>query len=527
MSNKVSRALISVFDKSGVVEFAQALVEAGVELLSTGGTFKLLCEHKVPVKEVSEHTGFPEIMSGRVKTLHPKIFGGILARRRKDKAVLELHDIDAIDLVVVNFYPFEETVAKKGCSLADAVENVDIGGPTMVRAAAKNFEDVAVVVDPGDYGAVVAELEDNDGRVSREKRFELAVKAFELIAGYDAAIAGYFSGQLAGDDVGVDVDGSRFPRQFSLDVSLRQGLRYGENPHQQAAFYVKQGDDVAGTVAGARQLQGKSLSFNNIVDADAAWCCVSQFAEPACVIVKHANPCGVALGDSILSAYQKAFECDPTSAFGGIIAVNRPLDVECVDVILDKQFVEVIVVPEVSEAAVRHLESKSNVRVLVCGEYQSRDGAFDFKRVQGGLLVQDADDDTSVPEFKVVSQKQPSEQQLVDLKFAWQVVKFVKSNAIVYVKDGRTVGIGAGQMSRVYSAKVACLKAQEVGLSLDGAVMASDAFFPFRDGVDAAADFKIAAVVQPGGSVRDEEVVEAADEHGMAMVLTGVRHFRD
>src|SRR5690554_1442979 len=517
----VRRALISVSDKTGIVEFGRALTERGVELLSTGGTFRLLQDNRVPVTEVSDHTGFPEMMDGRVKTLHPKIHGGILGRRGTDDAVMAEHGISPIDMVVVNLYPFEDTVANPDCDLATAIENIDIGGPTMVRAAAKNHNDVAIVVNACDYDRVLQELDANGGELTWNTRFDLAVKAFEHTAGYDGAIANYLGGRTP------DNDNADFPRTFNTQFVKVQDMRYGENPHQRAAFYAERNPGEA-CVATARQLQGKELSFNNVADTDAALECVKPFADPACVIVKHANPCGVAIGSDILQAYELAFSTDPTSAFGGIIAFNRELDAATAQAIIDRQFVEVIIAPSVSEEAVNIVASKPNVRLLACGDFAGeRVPGFDFKRVNGGLLVQERDlGMVDLSELKMVTERAPTEQELADLLFAWEVAKFVKSNAIVYAKNGRTIGIGAGQMSRVYSAKIAGIKAEDEGLEVPGSVMASDAFFPFRDGIDAAAKAGITAVIQPGGSIRDQEVIDAANEHGIAMVFTGMRHFR-
>ncbi len=520
--NKVTRALISVSDKSGISEFARGLQALGIEILSTGGTARLLSEAGVPVVEVSDYTGFPEMMDGRVKTLHPKVHGGILARRGTDESVMDEHGIPPIDMVVVNLYPFEQTVAREGCDLATAIENIDIGGPTMLRAAAKNHAAVTVVVDSADYGLVLDELRQNDGRVSEASRFALAVKTFEHTARYDGAIANYLGA------VGQEGERAAFPHTLNLQYRQVQTMRYGENPHQRAAFYVEQQPGEA-SVATAQQLQGKELSYNNVADTDAALECVKSFNEgPACVIVKHANPCGVALGDTPLAAYDRAFQTDPTSAFGGIIAFNRPLDKATAQAIIERQFVEVIIAPVIDPAAVPVLATKKNVRVLACGEWGDTPTAgLDFKRVNGGLLVQDRDlGRVSESDLKVVTQRVPTAQEMLDLLFAWRVGKFVKSNAIVYCKDGMTIGVGAGQMSRVYSAKVAALKAADEGLEVRGSVMASDAFFPFRDGIDQAAEAGIVAVIQPGGSMRDDEVIAAADEHGMAMVFTGMRHFR-
>ena len=519
----IRRALISVSDKNGVLEFARALKTHNVEILSTGGTAKLLADNGVAVIEVSDYTGFPEMLDGRVKTLHPKIHGGILGRRDTDSHVKTMrdHGIPPIDLVVVNLYPFEETIARQDCTLALAIENIDIGGPTLLRAAAKNHSAVTVIVDSRDYGAVLDEMKQRRGSVGDELRFRLATKAFEHTAAYDGAIANYL-GRLR-------PDGTRgaFPQTYNLQFHHAMGLRYGENPYQKAAFYVERHATEA-CVSTARLLQGKELSFNNIADADAALECVKSFDEAACVIVKHANPCGVAIDDNVLEAYQRAYSTDPTSAFGGIIAFNRPLDAAAAKAILDRQFVEVIVAPSIHDDAKPILAGKPNVRVLETGAWgATRPPQLDYRRVTGGLLVQDADHGmVTEKDLKVVTQRAPSRQELRDMLFAWKVVKFVKSNAIVYCKEGRTIGVGAGQMSRVYSARIASIKATDAGLEVRGSVMASDAFFPFRDGLDQAAEVGITAVIQPGGSMRDKEVIEAADQHGIAMVFTGMRHFR-
>ncbi len=517
----VTRALVSVSDKTGIVEFSSRLSKLGVQILSTGGTARLLTENDVPVKEVSEHTGFPEIMDGRVKTLHPKIHGGLLGRRDIDAEAMKAQGIEPIDLLVVNLYPFEQTVAKPDCDLATAIENIDIGGPAMLRAAAKNHAFVTVVVDAADYDRVIAELESN-GEVSDQTRYDLAVKVFEHTARYDGAIANYF-----GAVDGAAGERQDFPRSFTMQFLKSDQMRYGENPHQRAAFYIEAAP-AEPSVSTALKLQGKALSYNNIADTDAALECVKSFSEIACVIVKHANPCGVALGESVLEAYDRAYRTDPTSAFGGIIAFNRPLDAATAGAIVERQFVEVIIAPTVEDGAMAVLLQKQNVRVLSCEQWgEKRPAEWDFKRVAGGLLIQDRDiGEVGASELKVVSKRAPSNQEMTDLRFAWKVVKFVKSNAIVYCKDGKTVGIGAGQMSRVYSAKIAGIKAADEGLEVKGSVMASDAFFPFRDGIDAAAEAGITAVIEPGGSMRDDEVVAAADEHDMAMVFTGMRHFR-
>jgi len=518
----IRRALISVSDKTGIVDFARALAARGIEILSTGGTFKLLRDNDIAAVEVSDYTGFPEMMDGRVKTLHPKVHGGILGRRGIDDAIMNEHGIAPIDMVVVNLYPFAQTIARPDCDLPMAIENIDIGGPTMVRSAAKNHKDVAIVVNASDYDAILEELAANAG-LSLKTRFDLAVKAFEHTAGYDGMIANYLGAIVEGDEE-MPAD---FPRTFNTQFIKAQDMRYGENPHQRAAFYVEAAP-AEPSVSTARQLQGKALSYNNVADTDAALECVKPFQEPACVIVKHANPCGVAIGDSILEAYNRAFQTDPTSAFGGIIAFNRELDGETAKVIVERQFVEVIIAPKVTQEASDIVATKPNVRLLECGEWDSnRARAFDYKRVNGGLLVQDRDlGMIDASQLKIVTKKQPTEQEIRDLLFCWEVAKFVKSNAIVYAKSGQTIGIGAGQMSRVYSAKIAGIKAADEGLEVRGSVMASDAFFPFRDGIDAAAEAGITAVIQPGGSMRDQEVIDAADEHGMAMVFTGMRHFR-
>ncbi|MCR4301141.1 MAG: bifunctional phosphoribosylaminoimidazolecarboxamide formyltransferase/IMP cyclohydrolase [Sulfuricaulis sp.] len=519
----IRRALISVSDKTGVVEFARALKTHGIEILSTGGTAKLLADSGVAVTEVSDYTGFPEMLDGRVKTLHPKIHGGILGRRDLDshvQAMLE-RNIPPIDLVVVNLYPFEEIVAREDGTLAEAIENIDIGGPALLRAAAKNHSAVTVIVDVTDYHPVSEEMKTHQGTVSDATRFRLATKAFAHTAAYDGAIANYLGREQSG---GARAD---FSDTYSMQFIHAMKLRYGENPHQKAAFYVERRPAEA-CVATARLLQGKELSFNNIADADAALECVKSFDEIACVIVKHANPCGVAIADSVLEAYKHAYVTDPTSAFGGIIAFNRPLDAATATAILERQFVEVIVAPSVHDDAKPILAGKPNVRVLETGPWgASRPPQLDYRRVTGGLLLQDADHvKVAEKELKVVTQRKPNPQELRDLLFAWTVVKYVKSNAIVYCKEGRTIGVGAGQMSRVYSARIASIKATDAGLEVRGSVMASDAFFPFRDGLDQAAAAGVTAVIQPGGSMRDQEVIEAADQHGIAMVFTGMRHFR-
>ncbi len=522
----VRRALLSVSDKAGIVEFAQALSARGVELLSTGGTARLLADKGLPVTEVSDYTGFPEMMDGRVKTLHPKVHGGILGRRGQDDGIMQQHGIAPIDMVVVNLYPFAQTVAREGCSLEDAVENIDIGGPTMVRSAAKNHKDVAIVVKSSDYDAIINEMDANEGSLTLATRFDLAIKAFEHTAAYDSMIANYFGSMVPAYHGESKEAAGRFPRTLNLNFIKKQDMRYGENSHQQAAFYIEENVKEA-SVATATQLQGKALSYNNIADTDAALECVKEFNEPACVIVKHANPCGVAVSNSILDAYDRAYKTDPTSAFGGIIAFNRELDAETAQAIISRQFVEVIIAPSASEEALKITAAKQNVRVLTCGQWDTRVAGLDFKRINGGLLVQDRDlGMVTAGELRVVSKRQPTEQELRDALFCWKVAKFVKSNAIVYAKDNMTIGIGAGQMSRVYSAKIAGIKAGDEGLEVKGSAMASDAFFPFRDGIDAAAAVGITCVIQPGGSIRDDEVIAAADEHGIAMIFTDMRHFR-
>ncbi|MBB3105141.1 bifunctional phosphoribosylaminoimidazolecarboxamide formyltransferase/IMP cyclohydrolase [Azomonas macrocytogenes] len=525
----IRRALISVSDKTGILEFARELAVLGVEILSTGGTFKLLRESGIDAIEVADHTGFPEMMDGRVKTLHPKIHGGILGRRDKDGAVMAEHGIAPIDLVAVNLYPFAATVAKPDCSLAEAIENIDIGGPTMVRSAAKNHQDVAIVVNTSDYSGIVESLK--AGGLTYAQRFDLALKAFEHTAAYDGMIANYLGTIDQQAEILSTSDRNLFPRTFNSQFTKAQDMRYGENPHQSAAFYIEAKPAEAG-IATAVQLQGKELSYNNVADTDAALECVKSFVKPACVIVKHANPCGVAVvpenEGGIRKAYDLAYATDSESAFGGIIAFNRELDGETAKAIVERQFVEVIIAPRISKAAREAVASKANVRLLECGEWAAeRTAGWDFKRVNGGLLVQSRDIGMlTEADLKVVTQRTPTQQEINDLVFAWKVAKFVKSNAIVYASQRQTIGVGAGQMSRVNSARIAAIKAEHAGLQVKGAVMASDAFFPFRDGIDNAAKAGITAVIQPGGSMRDTEVIAAADEAGMAMVFTGMRHFR-
>jgi phosphoribosylaminoimidazolecarboxamide formyltransferase / IMP cyclohydrolase len=519
----VRRALLSVSDKSHLVELARALAARKVEILSTGGTAQLLAAQGIPVREVAAYTGFPEIMDGRVKTLHPKIHGGLLGRRGIDDAVMRQHGIEPIDLVVVNLYPFAQVIARPGCSYEEAIENIDIGGPAMLRAAAKNHESVLVVVDPADYATVLAELEAHRGGSELPLRRQLAMKAFAHTARYDTMVSGYLAARQPHEH-------EPFPQTLPLLFDKVQDLRYGENPHQSAALYR---DSAAAAAAGAavataRVLQGKDLSFNNIADADTAVECVRQFDAPACVIVKHANPCGAALGESLLAAYLAAWRTDPTSAYGGIIALNRELDAATAAAILEQQFVEVLAAPAVDTAAARLLAEKPNVRVLELGELAAASGGtVEFRSVTAGLLTQSRDlVDLDEAALSVPTRRKPDARELADLRFAWRVCKFVKSNAIVFARDGATIGVGAGQMSRVYATRLAAMKAGDEKLTIAGAVMASDAFFPFRDNLDVAAGYGIRAVISPGGSKRDAEVIAAADEHGMAMVFTGVRHFR-
>ena len=510
----IKRALISVSDKSGIIEFAQVLVSKDIEIISTGGTAKLLKDKNIPVTEVSEYTGYPEMMAGRVKTLNPIIHGGILARRGVDEKVMAENDIKPIDLVVVNLYPFQSTIDDPDCSIEDAIENIDIGGPAMLRSSAKNYLSVTVVVDCKDYQLILNELNDNND-TSLETRRKLALKTFEHTAQYDGAIANY---------LGQEEDG--FSNTLNLQFVKSQTMRYGENPHQNAAFYKEiKSNEVC--ISSSKQIQGKPLSFNNLADADAALECVRNFDNPSCVIVKHANPCGVATRESILSAYQHAYKTDPTSAFGGIIAFNRELDKKTARSIIDKQFVEVIIAPSVNNDAQMVLSDKENIRVLVCGSLSKPKPTLDFKSISGGLLVQDKDlGQLDIKDLKCVTKIQPTPEQIKDLLFAWKVAKCVKSNAIVYAKNLMTIGIGAGQMSRIYSAKIAGIKAADECLEVEGSVMASDAFFPFRDGIDAAAKAGIKAIIHPGGSLRDKEVIDAANEQDIAMVFTGMRHFK-
>jgi phosphoribosylaminoimidazolecarboxamide formyltransferase/IMP cyclohydrolase len=519
VSTPIRRALVSVSNKEGLVELARTLREIGVEILSTGGTAKLLEQRGIEVKQVSTHTGFPEIMDGRVKTLHPKIHGGLLGRLGVDEAVMQQHGIESIDLLVVNLYPFAETIAKPDCTVEDAIENIDIGGPAMVRAASKNHERVTVIVDPLDYGTVSEELLNNNGAVSPTTRRRLAAKAFAHTAQYDAQVANYLA-KLTRADHG------EFPDLIALQLRKRMDLRYGENPHQSAALFAAPKAQGA-SIGTAAQLQGKELSYNNLADGDTAFECVRQFEVPACVIVKHANPCGVAVGDNIAAAYDHAYRTDPTSAYGGIIAFNRTLDAQTATAIVERQFVEVIIAPDVDPEARAICARRENLRLLVTGNLNESDSRYELRSINGGLLVQTRDLGMVTPgDLRVVTTRKPSDAELADLMFAWQVCKYVKSNAIVYAKGGMTLGVGAGQMSRVVSSRIAAMKAKDEGLTVAGAAMASDAFFPFRDGLDVAAEFGIKSVIQPGGSKRDDEVIAAANEHGIAMVFTGMRHFR-
>ena len=513
---KVRRALVSVSDKRDLMQFARGLADLGIELISTGGTCRQLEEAGIEAIEVSAKTGFPEIMDGRVKTLHPVMHGGLLGRRGTDDSVMAEHGIEPIDLLAVNLYPFEQTISRPDATLEEAIENIDIGGPAMIRAAAKNHDGVVVVVDPADYQVVLDALQ--SGKMDIAFRRRLAAKAYAHTAAYDTAITHYLSGSLREDVLG---------ERFLYAGTRNEKLRYGENPHQDAAFYVDQAAP-GGSLARARQLQGKALSYNNIADTDAALECVKQFEEPACVIVKHANPCGAAIGTDVLAAYDRAYATDPTSAFGGIIALNRSLDAQTARAIIERQFVEVIVAPQIHEDAVAIVAGKKNVRLLCTGTWTAgSSSSLDFKKVSGGLLVQTSDAGiVSAEDLEVVTNRAPDAAQIRDLLFAWKVAKFVKSNAIVFCKDGMTIGVGAGQMSRVYSTRIAALKAADESLQVEGSVMASDAFFPFRDGIDVAAGYGIAAIIQPGGSMRDDEVIQAANDHGLAMVFTGMRHFR-
>ena len=515
MAYPIQRALLSVSDKTGIVDFAKALVKQRIEILSTGGTAATLKQHGVCVQEIATYTGFPEMMGGRLKTLHPKVHGGLLGRRDRDLAIMKKHDIKPIDLLVVNLYPFEKQIASPDCTLSKAIEHIDIGGPAMLRSAAKNYLDVTVVMDSDDYAKIIADLIKNNGTPSDTLRYQLAAKVFAYSAQYDQAIADYLVDQT-----------DRLPEVLTLRYRRQQTMRYGENPHQSAAFYIQQPPVAEPSVANAKQLGGKALSYNNIADTDAALECVKQFEEPACVIVKHANPCGVASASDLAQAYDRAYATDPESAFGGVIALNRPLDQATATAIIERQFVEVIIAPGASASAKATIKTKANVRLLSCELWGKEPlPRMEHKPVNGGVLLQDADLALS-DQWQVVSQQQPSSSQLRDLLFSWKVVKFVKSNAIVYVKDQQTLGIGAGQMSRVNAVRIAVMKAEAAGLSVQSAVLASDAFFPFRDSVDDGAKVGASAIIQPGGSKRDQEVIAAANEHNLVMVFTGMRHFR-
>jgi phosphoribosylaminoimidazolecarboxamide formyltransferase / IMP cyclohydrolase len=516
---QIKRALISVSEKRGVTELARGLAELGVELVSTGGTAALLRAAGLHVRDVAELTGFPEIMDGRIKTLHPRVHGGLLGRRGLDEAVMARHGIEPIDMLIVNLYPFRETVADPECTIDEAIENIDIGGPAMLRAAAKNHAAVTVLVEPADYEAVLTALK-AAGEIPYEMRFRLAAKAFAHVASYDSAVA-YWLGWRS------ELDGALLPEELVLPARKVRSLRYGENPHQRAAVYSV-GLPRKGTVGAAEQLQGKELSYNNLLDADTALECVKQFSEPTCVIVKHANPCGVASAETLNDAYRNAHATDPVSAFGGIIAFNQPLDGGTAETILRRQFVEVVVAPALGPGAADVLAAKPNVRVLVTGRWSPAPlGTIQLRSIGGALLVQDVDSEALDPaRLNVASQRPPSEHEFNDLMFAWKVARFVKSNAIVFCKDGATIGIGAGQMSRIHSTRIAAIKAADAGFAIKGSVMASDAFFPFRDNVDKAAEHGVTAIIQPGGSMRDAEVIRAADEHGLAMMFTGMRHFR-
>ncbi len=518
----IQNALLCVSDKTDIVDFAQELYKRSITILSTGGTAQFLREADIPIREISEYTGFKEIMSGRVKSLHPLIHGGILARRGHDEAVMQEHGIEPIDLVVVNLYPFESVISNPKSSQSEAIENIDIGGPAMIRAAAKNYKHVSVVVDKSDYNRILDTMKVNHGGVDEDTRYNLAIKAFEHTSHYDNVISSYL-GEMAPKE-GLNTS-NEFPPILNSRWFYRQGVRYGENPHQRAAFYVEK-EIPQGSISSSRQLQGKELSYNNIADADAAIECIRQFDEaPACVIVKHANPCGVALAESSLHAYNKAYKTDPESAFGGIIAFNRELDKATAQKILRHQFAEVIIAPQISEQALQILATKESIRVLACGQWSSFSTAMDYKQVKGGMLVQESDSKL-FDELKVVTERNPTTQEINDLKFAWRVARMVKSNAIVYARDNMTIGIGAGQMSRITSSRIAGIKANHAGLEVNGAVMASDAFFPFRDSIDNAASEGITAIIQPGGSIRDDEVIEASNKYGISMVFTGTRHFR-
>ncbi len=521
----IARALISVSDKTNLIEFASALERLNIQILATGGTAQLLKENNITIIDVSSHTGFPEIMDGRVKTLHPKIHGGILARRGVDDHTLEAHNIAAIDLVVVNLYPFEETIAKTQTTFAQAIEQIDIGGPSMLRSAAKNHDYVTVVVDPNDYDRIIDEIR-RTGSTEADTRRALALKAFSLSAQYDGLIAAYLATQCQGE---VPQAPESLPMRYQPQFKKELELRYGENPHQQAAFYRTLGSEwLNGTLGGAKTLQGKALSYNNMVDADATLACVQALdpQQPGCVIVKHATPCGVAQADTLCEAYQKAFMTDSSSAFGGIIAVNQTLDAKTAQIIIEQQFAEVIIAPSVDQSAANVLSVKHNLRVLECGYLPAHYTQLNLKSISGGLLVQTRDQhELSIDQCHIVTERQPSPEEVKELLFAWRVVQFVKSNAIVYANNQMTLGIGTGQTSRVFSAQTAALKAKQAGLDLTAAVMASDAFFPFADGVEVAAEYGIKAIIQPGGSKRDAQVIDTANRLGLAMVMTGIRHF--
>lgn len=522
----IKRALVSVSDKQGIVQFVKELVKRDVQILSTGGTAKLLMEHNINVIEVSDYTKFPEMMDGRLKTLHPKIHGGILARRGIDDATLKEHGIETIDLVCVNLYPFSKTTANKDCTLEKAIENIDIGGPTMLRAAAKNHNDVAVVVNAKDYERIIKQMDEHQNCLSYETRFDLAIAAFEHTAAYDGAIANYFGKKVCDYTSAHELDDT-FPRTLNLQYIKKQNMRYGENPHQKAAFYVNY-DEQSPSISSAIQLQGKELSYNNIADADAAIECVREFTDPCCVIVKHANPCGVAIADDIHQAYINAFLSDSESAFGGIIAFNKTLDHKTASEIVNRQFCELIIAPAIEDNVIEDvLAAKKNIRVLITGDLTKNAPRFDYKRVNGGLLVQDADiNSVKLEDLKVVTKTVPSEDDLNELLFAWKVCKYTKSNAIVYTNNKRTLGIGCGQTSRVFSAQIAQMRAANANLSLQGCALASDAFFPFKDSIDEAAKVGVKCIIQPGGSIRDQEVIEQCDKYNIAMVFTNMRHFR-
>lgn len=528
----IRRALLSVSDKTSIVEFATALSQRGIKIFSTGGTASLLDNAGLLVIKISDYTGYPEIMGGRVKTLHPKVHGGILGRRNCDEAIMQQHGIELIDMVIVNLYPFATFVAHEECTREDAIENIDIGGSAMVRAAAKNYKDVAIVVNSCDYNTIITEIDNHNGCLTLDTRFDLAVKAFEYTAAYDSAIANYFGTYVPAYHSNNSVHSNnsilsnRFPRTLNLNYVKKQDIRYGENSHQLAAFYIETQQHEA-SVATAQQLHGKTISYNNIIDTDAALECVKEFNEPACVIVKHTNPCGVATSTTLLDAYEQAYQTDPKSAFGGIIAFNRPLDLATAKSIIGRQFIEVIIAPAIDNDALAIVTTKQNVRMLIYDTWKSRVPGLDFKRVNGGLLVQERDlGMVKLLDLHVVSERKPTKSELYDALFCWKVVKFVKSNAIVYAKNHKTLGIGAGQMSRIDSAKIASIKAKEKGLDMHGSVMASDAFFPFSDGIDVAAAVGVSCVIQPGGSIRDKEVINAANNHGIAMIFTNMRHFR-